>query len=316
MGGKYQTVVVAVGHDECAHEACGDAPAGSPGIFFLVLLVNELNVEGTSEVLSEEVAGTALQCLTVLHHGFDGIGVEGSGKTFGLALHTAYNGDGEDVACKIGIDVEHEFGAFLCLLAGGMCGMAFLPEEFRGAEEEACTHFPAHDVAPLVAEHGEVAPGVDPVLVGVPDDGFRSGSDDEFLFETCSGVYYHSGVVFVRLQTVVGDDGTFLGEAFNVFGLAREVALGNKQWEIGILHTRLLETEVEFMLKGFPDGIAIGLDDHASAHVGLFGKVGFYYQFVIPTRIVDAAFGKVFEFFCHLFCLVFRRDGEGVLINI
>lgn len=50
--------------------------------------------------------------------------------------------------------------------------MAFLPEELGGAEEEPGAEFPAHDVGPLVDEEREVAVALDPVFVGVPDDGF------------------------------------------------------------------------------------------------------------------------------------------------
>ena len=79
---KYQTVVVGVSHDQGTHQAGRYPPRGSPYIIQLVVLVDELYVEGLGKVLSQEVRRTALQCLSVLHQSFDGIRIQGTGKTF------------------------------------------------------------------------------------------------------------------------------------------------------------------------------------------------------------------------------------------
>ena len=75
------------------------------------------------------MARTALQRLAVLHHGLDGVGVEGTGKTLGLTLHTLDHRNGCPVLCEIGIYVEHALCLGFSLLTGGMCCVALLPEE-------------------------------------------------------------------------------------------------------------------------------------------------------------------------------------------
>ena len=296
-----EAVVVGVGHDEGAHEAGTDAPGGGPYVFELVLLVEELHLEGFGEVLTQEVAGACLQGLAVLHHGFDTEGVEGTGEALVGALVAFDDGDSHVFFHKIGVDVEHATGFLLGLLAGGVGGVALLPEELGGAEEHAGAHLPTDHVGPLVAEDGQVAVGLDPVLIGAPDDGFGGGAHDEFFLELGGGVDDDAFAVGVVHQTVVGDDGALLGEAFHVFGLTAEEAFGDEEGEIGVLVAGGLEHAVELMLHLLPDGIAVGLDDHAPADGALFGEVGTDHKFVVPFGIVLTAFGKVF---CHNFLSV------------
>ena len=206
-------------HDECTHEACTYAPAGCPRIFRFVLLVEELHVESLSEVLSQEMAGAALQSFSVLHHGLYGVGIQSSGKALGLALHTLYHGHGHVLLCKGGIHLQHLLGALLSFLPCGMGSMSFLPQEFAGAQKQSCAHLPPHHVTPLVDQYGQVTVGVDPVFECVPYDGLRGGADDEFFFQLGSRVYHHSVVSFICLQTIVCDHSTFLGETFHMFSL-------------------------------------------------------------------------------------------------
>ena len=172
--------------------------------------------------------------------------------------------------------------------------MAFLPEEFRCAEEHAGAHLPAHYVGPLVAQHGEVAPAVNPVLICAPYDCFRCGAHYQFFFEPCFGVDYDSLALGVVLEAVVCHHGAFLGKAFDVLGLAAEERLGNEQGEVCVLHPGGLEHAVEGLLHLLPDGVAVGLDYHAAAHGRLLGEVGLYHEFVVPLRVVFAAFGETF----------------------
>ena len=85
---------------------------------------------------------------------------------------------------------------------------------------------------------------------------------------------------------MVRHHGALLGEALHVLGLAAEERFGDEQREIGVHMTRLLEHPVELMLHLFPDGVAIGFDDHAAAHGGLLGQIGLYHQIVVPLRII------------------------------
>ena len=84
----------------------------------------------------------------------------------------------------------------------------------------------------------------------------------------------------------MGNDSALLGKTLDVVGLTAEKRLGNQQGEIGVLHTSCLEHIIEPALHLFPDGIAIGLDDHTSAHCRLLGEVGFHHQFIIPLRVI------------------------------
>ena len=43
-----------------------------------------------------------------------------------------------------------------------------------------------------------------------------------------------------------------------------------------------------------------------SAHSRLFGQICFNDQIVIPLRVILAAFGQIFEFFCHRKLFLFR----------
>jgi len=207
-----------------------------------------------------------LQGLAVLHHGFDGVGVEGSGEALCLALHTLDDGHGHELLGKVGIDLQHGLRLTFSLFAGGVGGMALLPQEFAGAEEGTGAHLPAHDVSPLVAQDGQVAVAVYPVLVGAPDDGLAGGADDELLFQLGGGVNDDAVARLVRLQTVVGDDGALLGKALDVLGLAAQERFGDEERKIGVDVAGGLEHVVELTLYLFPDGVAVGLDDHASAH--------------------------------------------------
>ncbi len=97
----------------------------------------------------------------------------------------------------------------------------------------------------------------------------------------------------------MGHYGALFGKAFHMFGFTTKKRLWYQQREVGVLYAGFLEHPVEFTLHFFPDGIAVGLDDHASSHRRLFGKVGFYNEVVVPLRIVVGSLGEVFEFCCH-----------------
>ena len=124
------------------------------------------------------MARAALQSLAVLHHGFDGVSVQRAGEALRLALHALHHGHGHPLFGEVGVHVEHLLRLGLGLLARGVSRVAFLPKELRRAQEGPCAHLPAHHVAPLVAHQRQVAVRVNPVLVCVPDDGFRRRAYD------------------------------------------------------------------------------------------------------------------------------------------
>ncbi len=271
-----------MGHDQGAHQAGADTPGRRPDVLLLAFLVGELHVEGLGEVLAEEVGRAGLEGLAVLHHRFDGEGVQGASEALVGALVAHDDRQGHHIAGKIGIDVHHLIGLGFGLLGGGVGRVALLPEELRGAQEQARAHLPADDVAPLVAQDGEVAPGRDPVLVGAPDDGLGGRTDNQLLFELRFRVHHHAGPVGVVHQAVVRDHGALLGESRHMLGLTAEEGLGDEEREIGVLHAGALEHAVQRGLHLLPDGVSVGFDDHAAAHGGLLCEIGFQGQVVVP----------------------------------
>ena len=161
-GRKDESVVIGVGHDERADEASRNTPGSGVDVLFLVLAADEGDVLSLGKVLSEVVGGAGLDGLLVLHHCFDGEGHLGAGEAFGFGFFSHDDGDGEDFAEEVGVELVDHACLHDGLLLRLVRGMAFLPEEFGGAEEEAGTHFPTHDVGPLVDEEGEVTVGLDP----------------------------------------------------------------------------------------------------------------------------------------------------------
>ena len=87
----------------------------------------------------------------------------------------------------------------------------------------------------------------------------------------------------------MSDDGAFLGEAGSVLFFLGEQRERNEKREIGVDVAGGLETVVEFALHLFPDGVAVRLDDHATAHGGMFGEIGAFDNIEVPLRIVLAA---------------------------
>ncbi len=81
-----------------------------------------------------------------------------------------------------------------------------------------------------------------------------------------------------------------------MLGLTGKEGFGDEEREVGVDVAGGFEHSVELVLHLFPDGIAIGFDDHAAADGALLGKVGADDELIVPFGIVFAAFGKIF---CH-----------------
>ena len=301
---QHQPVVVRMGHDERSHQAGRDAPRRGPHVFELALLVGELHVERLGEILPQKVRRTALQRLAVLHQRLDRERVLGACEPFVGRLVAHDHGQGHVSLGELLVDVYHLRGLGDRLLARLVGGVPLLPQEFGRAEEQARAHLPAHDVGPLVAQDRQVAVGVDPVLIGIPDDRLRRRAHDQFLFEPGVGIDHHALAFGIVFQPVVRHYGALLGEAFDVVRLLREEGLGDEEREVGVLVARLLEHPVQNGLHLLPDGITVGFDDHAAADGRVLGQAGLHDQIVVPLRVVLLGFGQIFEFFCHM--LAFR----------
>ena len=254
----------------------------------LVVFAQEADVLRFGEVLAQEVGGAGLQGFLVLHHGFNTQRFEGAGEAFVFGLGALDDGHGHDGLGEVGVDAVHLFGFFNRFGFGGVGGVAFLPEELGGAQEQARAEFPAHDVGPLVDQQRQVAVALDPFGEAGADDGFAGGADDEGFVQLAGGFEAAFAVVF---KAVVGDDGALFGEAFDVLGFFLEVALGDEEGEVGVFVAGVFEAAVEVGLHELPDGVAPGLDDHAAADVGVFGEVGGADDLLVPLGVVFGAGG-------------------------
>ena len=63
--------------------------------------------------------------------------------------------------------------------------MTLLPQEFCSTQKEPCPHLPSDHVRPLVDQDGQVAVGLNPVLISIPYDGFGGRSYDQLLLQFC-----------------------------------------------------------------------------------------------------------------------------------
>ena len=111
------------------------------------------------------------------------------------------------------VDVEHLLRLGARFGFGFVHGVAFLPEEFRGAQEQARAHFPAHDIGPLVDQDRQIAVGLHPLRVARADDCLGRWPNDQRLGQRTGRHHFPIGI---QLQPVMSDDGAFLGEAFDV----------------------------------------------------------------------------------------------------
>ena len=90
--------------------------------------------------------------------------------------------------------------------------------------------------------------------------------------------------------------------------LLGEERFRDKQREVGIHVARIFEHFVEGIVHFFPDGVAIGFDNHTSADGGVFGQPGFDNQVIVPFAVIVLARGEVFELFSHEFTSIYRRQ--------
>ena len=146
---------------------------------------------------------------------------------------------------------------------------------------------------------------MNPILISTPDYGLGCGTHYQLLLKASLRVYYHAVALGVVLKTIMCNNSTLLGETLHVFGLATKERFGNKQREVCVLHSGLLEHFIKGLLHLLPNGVAIRLYDHAAAHGALLGKVRLDYEFIVPLRVVFSSFSKILKFFSHYFSLLY-----------
>ena len=145
-------------------------------------------------------------------------------------------------------------------------------------------------LAHWLIEHGQVAPGLDPLGVHVPDDGLRGRPDGQPFLELLLAADRHPG---------------HLGrEALDVLGLLLQEALGDEQREIGVDVAGGLDPAVQEPLDVLPDGVAVRADDHHPLHRGVVGQLGLLDDLEVPA-------GKILGFGRDLAdqALVFAHGG-------
>ena len=244
---------------------------------------------------------TALQSFAVLHQRLDRQGILGSRETFAVALVPDNDGNGQPLFGKIGIDTNHLLGFGDRLLTRFMRGMPLLPQEFGRTQEQARTHFPAHDIGPLVTQNRQVAVRLYPIFIGIPDNRFGSRAHDQLLFQFRIGIDHDAFAVRIILQAIMRHYRALFGKALHMVGLLAEKGLGDKQREIGIFMAGLLEHRVQLALHLLPNRVTVRFDHHAPPDGRPFGQTRFYHQIVIPLRVVLFPRGQLFQLFCHNF---------------
>ena len=234
-------------------------------MFELVFFVKEGYVKRLGKVLPKKVRRAGLQSLAVLHHGFNAIGFQSPGKTFVGRFNAFNHGHGHKLFGKFGIHIKHLAGFLFGFLARGVGGVAFLPQKFGRAQKQTGAHFPTHHIGPLVYQNRQIAIRLNPALIGIPDNGFGGRAHNKFFFQTGRRVHTHPAVV-VGFKAIVRYHRALFGKPFHVVGLAREKRFWYKERKISILMTRVFEHLIQSRLHFFPNGVAVGLDDHAAAH--------------------------------------------------
>ena len=168
-----------------------------------------------------------------------------------------------------------------------MHGVSLLPQELGCPQEGAGGLFPAYHIAPLVVQLGQVAVGLDDILVVLAEQRLGCGADDQALGEL--------------ILPADGDDGAFRREALHMILFLLEQAFRNEHGHIHILMSQCLEACVEILLYVFPDGVSVRADDHTAAHAGVVNQFGFFDHVGIPLSEVGIHGGDLLYhfFFCH-----------------
>ena len=158
--GKHQPVVVSMGHDDRPDDTGGHAPGGLVRVLQGVVPPSKCNVERLGKPVSKIMAGPALESLSVMHHGLNGIGCLRAGEFFLVGFASLDDRDGKEVFTYVSIDVQHPLGFFNCLLGGFVHGVTLLPPEFHGSQEGTGSLLPPDNRTPLIVQLGQVPIGM------------------------------------------------------------------------------------------------------------------------------------------------------------
>ena len=259
-GRQDQAPVVAVGHDDAADHAGGNAPAGLVGMVEDVVLAGKGDVKRLGKAVAEIVGGARLQRLAVVHHALHGIGLLGAVEFLLIGLLPLHHGHGQHVFHEVGIDVQHPLGLFPGLVGGGVHGVALLPQKLPVAQEGAGGLFPAQHAAPLVIQLGQIPVGMDDVLVMLAEQRFGGGADAQPVLQLLAAAH--------------GDPGALGRKALHVILLLLEQGFGDQDGEIDVFVAGGLKAAIQLGLDVLPDGVAIGAIDEHALHRGIVDELG------------------------------------------
>ena len=137
---------------------------------------------------------------------------------------------------------------------------------------------------------------LDPLREEMADQGFRGGAEDIGLLECFPAGDGHQGKLWRK--------------ALHMLRLLLHEALRDQQREVNVLMARGLKAIVQLALDDFPNGVAVGLDDHAPLDdFSRLGHVPLQDDILIPGREVFGA-GRDWRF-CHFsFSLIEFEPGR------
>ena len=157
--------------------------------------------------------------------------------------------------------------------------MRLLPQELGRAQEEPSAQLPADDVVPEVHEQRQIAIRLDRVLHDLGDDGLAGGPDGQRLSELVAAGMGHPRDLRI--------------EALDVIGLRVEQRPRHEQREVDVVVPGPLDVAVELVAHRFPDGEAVGTDDHAATDRRVIGQLCLEDDIVVPAGEILRLTGEV-----------------------
>ena len=154
-----------------------------------------------------------MQGFTILHHSLNAIGINGTGKFIIFRLASFYNRHSQIIFTNLAINIEHLYGFFFSLFSTGMSSMSLLPQKLSCAQKQSRTHFPAHNISPLINQNRQIAIRLNPFCKTVGNNGLGSRANNQRFFQRRS----RNQLSVFAFEFRVGNNRHFFGKTFNVF---------------------------------------------------------------------------------------------------
>src|SRR3989475_11169034 len=183
--------------------------------------------------------------------------------------------------------------------------VAFLPEEFGGAQKETGAQLPAHDVAPLVQQERQIAIALDPLREHRVDDRLGRRPHDQRFLERRRGIDRDGARPRLSrgAEPRVGDDRHLFRKPLDVLRFLGEKTHRNEQREVGVAVAGGLEHGIQGALHQLPNAVAVGPDDHAATHRRIIRELRLHNDVAVPLAKVLGAWRDALRFsvlrLCH-----------------